>query len=78
VVEHEGTGLLVDRQAPELYAEAVRRLLHELDLHAKITAGARRLVAEHFSWTAVRQAYLETYGEALRVRGSAASPIPGR
>jgi glycosyltransferase involved in cell wall biosynthesis len=78
VVEHEGTGLLVDRQAPERYAEAVRRLLHEPDLHAKITAGARRLVAEHFSWTAVRQAYLETYGEALRVRGSAASPIPGR
>ena len=78
VVEHEGTGLLVDRQAPERYAEAVRRLLQEPDLHAKITAGARRLVAEHFSWTAVRQAYLETYGEALRVRGSAASPMPGR
>jgi len=76
VVEHEGTGLLVDRQAPELYAEAVRRLLHEPDLHARITAGARRLVAERFSWTAVRQAYLETYREALRVRGSAASPMP--
>jgi glycosyltransferase involved in cell wall biosynthesis len=70
VVEHERTGLLVDRQAPERYAKAVRRLLHEPDLHAKVTAGARRLVTERFSWTVVRQAYLETYRDALQARGS--------
>jgi glycosyltransferase involved in cell wall biosynthesis len=73
VVEHGRTGLLVDRQAPDRYAEAVRRLLHEPDLHAKVVADARRLVAERFSWTVVRQAYLEIYREALQVRGAAAS-----
>lgn len=74
VVEHEGTGLLVDRHVPERYAEAVRRLLHEPDLRARITTGARRLVAERFSWAAVRQAFLETYRQALRVRGAAGAP----
>jgi glycosyltransferase involved in cell wall biosynthesis len=73
VVEHEGTGLLVDRQAPELYAEAVRRLLHDPGLHAKVAAGARRLVTKRFSWAVVRQAYLETYREALQLRGSVVS-----
>jgi hypothetical protein len=52
----------------------VRRLLHEPGLHARIAADARRLVAERFSWAAVRQAYLETYRDALQARGS---PMPG-
>jgi glycosyltransferase involved in cell wall biosynthesis len=69
VVEHGATGLLVEGQAPEGYAKAVRRLLHEPGLHARIAADARRLVAERFSWAAVRQAYLETYRDALQARG---------
>jgi glycosyltransferase involved in cell wall biosynthesis len=73
VVEHGGTGLLVDRQAPERYAAAVRRLLHEPDLRAHVIAAARRRVAERFSWNAVRQAYLDIYREALQIRGSAAA-----
>ena len=76
IVEHGATGLLVDDQTPEGYARAVRRLLHERGLYARITADARRLVAERFSWASVRQAYLEVYREAMRARGPAGSSTP--
>ncbi|MGH6945419.1 MAG: glycosyltransferase family 4 protein [Geminicoccaceae bacterium] len=77
IIEHGETGLLVDRQAPESYAQSVRLLLRDPDLRAGLIARARRRVAECFSWAAAKHAYLELYRNILRQADSCTGPSPG-
>ena len=64
-IVHDETGLLVERRAPRDYAEAVRRLLRDRDLRARLVEQARSRVAERFSWTVAKQDYLDLYRRLL-------------
>ncbi len=60
VVAHEVSGLLVDTHEPADWAAALRRLIEDPDLLARMRSGAVRQAAE-FSWERTAQATLRAY-----------------
>jgi glycosyltransferase involved in cell wall biosynthesis len=62
LVVHERTGLLVERDAPGELADAIVRILEDGDLRARLTAGARRHVAERFAADDTVDRLLAIYG----------------
>jgi len=67
------TGLLVDAERPEAVVEAVRRLLDDPALRARLGAAGRRVVETHFNWDRVA-ADLARIGREL---GAAAKQAAG-
>jgi len=47
------TGLLVDAESPLAVAQALRRLLADPGLRARLGAGGRRLIERHYNWDRV-------------------------
>ena len=67
------TGLLVDAERPEAVVEAVRRLLDDPALRARLGTAGRRVVETHFNWDRVA-ADLARIGREL---GAAAKQAAG-
>jgi glycosyltransferase involved in cell wall biosynthesis len=65
IVVHGETGLLVERQTPQDYAETVRLLLRDRQLRDRLVRHARGRVAADFGWTAAKRAYLDLYRRLL-------------
>ncbi|ABL79141.1 glycosyltransferase family 4 protein [Thermofilum pendens] len=65
LVEDGKTGLLVE-PSPEEVARAVRLLLEDSDLAARLASAAKRVVAEKYSWDKVYAQYLDVYREVAR------------
>lgn len=65
VVRHDVEGLLVPPSSPELLAEAIKRLLSEPGLRAKLGSAGRRR-AQLYRWEAVVQRLEAAYWEAAR------------
>ena len=72
-VRDDETGLLVDAERPEAVVEAVRRLLDDPALRARLGAAGRRVVETHFNWDRVA-ADLARIGREL---GAAAKQAAG-
>ena len=62
VIRDGVSGFLVERQEPELYARAMRRLLEESGLAERMGRSGRRL-AERFSWQKTADRLLERFRE---------------
>jgi glycosyltransferase involved in cell wall biosynthesis len=63
LVEDGVTGLIVPARHPAALAEALRRLLTDGELRARLGAAGRRRAEESFSLEAFRQAHLDLYAE---------------
>jgi glycosyltransferase involved in cell wall biosynthesis len=61
IVTPEANGLLVPPNRPEAIREAVLRLRGDMELWARLSAGARRTVEERFTWDRVVERCLEAY-----------------
>jgi phosphatidyl-myo-inositol dimannoside synthase len=61
------TGLLVDAESPSAVAEALRRLLADPGLRARLGTAGRRLIERHYNWDRVT-ADLVRIGHELGVR----------
>jgi glycosyltransferase involved in cell wall biosynthesis len=61
IVEPEVNGLLVPPNRPEAIREAIGRLRRDPDLWSRLALGARRTVAERFTWERVVDRCLEAY-----------------
>lgn len=66
VVRDRHSGLLVDTHEPRDWAAALRRVLDDPSLHARLARGAVRQAAE-FSWERTAEATLEVYAKASRM-----------
>ena len=64
IVEHEQCGLLVPPNDPPAIAAALTRLAGDPSLWARLSAGARRRVAERFTWDHVADRCLAAYQAA--------------
>jgi len=62
---HEGDNILL-AESPEGFAEAIRRVLDDKDLRARLEHGARATVVEGYDWERLGKRMYESYGEALR------------
>ena len=60
-LEHGRTALLVPREDPPALAAALRRLLDDAALRARLADAALREVRERYSWEAVSRQILEVY-----------------
>ncbi len=69
-VRHEETGLLVDAGAPERIAEAVRRLLRDPALAARLVRNGGDLVAREFTRERTARAYSSVISARLAMRRS--------
>lgn len=69
-VRHEETGLLVDAGAPERIAEAVRRLLSDPALAARLVRNGGDLVAREFTRERTARAYSSVISARLAMRRS--------
>jgi glycosyltransferase involved in cell wall biosynthesis len=65
LVVHEETGLLVPPKDVPALREALKRLLADPELRARLGANARERVRRHFAWDRVTEMTLEAYREAL-------------
>jgi D-inositol-3-phosphate glycosyltransferase len=63
-VRHERSGLLVDGHDPRDYADALRRILDEPRLAARLADGAVEHAAG-FGWAATARGALASYGAAM-------------
>ena len=63
VVRDGRSGLLVDSHEPRDWAVALRRVLEDDDLHARLSAGAVEQAAQ-FAWERTAQRTLEVYEQA--------------
>jgi glycosyltransferase involved in cell wall biosynthesis len=70
IVTHERTGLLVERGDHEALAFAALRLLEDGALALSLTNNARSEL-EKYSWPAVRDAWLDLYGEVMSGKAEA-------
>jgi glycosyltransferase involved in cell wall biosynthesis len=61
------TGLLVDAESPSAVADALRRLLADPGLRARLGTAGRRLIERHYNWDRVT-ADLVRIGHELGVR----------
>ncbi len=66
VVDHGRSGLLVEGHEPRAWAAALRRLLGDTDLHARLSRGARHQ-ASHFAWERTAEETLEVYRRAAHL-----------
>jgi glycosyltransferase involved in cell wall biosynthesis len=64
VVRHEETGLLVDRNEPELIRQAVGRLLEDELLARRLGEAGRRMVEQEFTLDKMVTATISAYEEA--------------
>ncbi|MGB5807043.1 glycosyltransferase family 4 protein, partial [Castellaniella sp.] len=67
--EAEALVLSHPERADEL-AQAIERLRSDVDLRARLDAGARDVLARH-AWPEVARQYLDVYADVLRERGTA-------
>ena len=65
VISNDVNGLLVPVNRPEATAEAIRRLMREPELRARLTANARRTFAERFTAEAMYRQYRDVYCEVV-------------
>ena len=61
VVRDADAGLLVDSRRPEAIAAAVRRLLDDASLRARMGENGRRAVADRYNWGVAGRALLDAY-----------------
>jgi len=50
IITHEGTGLLIPFDAPTALAAAIRRILNEPGLAARLGANGRQVVTDQYTW----------------------------
>jgi glycosyltransferase involved in cell wall biosynthesis len=62
VICDQKTGLLVPVGSPQLLAEAIRRVLDDSKLRARLVAAAYKEVRERFDWAAVLPQYRKLLG----------------
>ena len=62
VVRDQKTGLLVPVASPQLLAQAIRRVLDDSNLRARLVASAHKEVRERFDWAAVLPQYRKLLG----------------
>jgi glycosyltransferase involved in cell wall biosynthesis len=62
VVRHGETGLLVPARSPERLAEAIRQVVEDRELRARLAAGALEDVRRRFTWDAVIPQYRALMG----------------
>ena len=67
-VQHEETGLLVDAGTPERTAEAVRRLMRDPALAARLVRNGDELVAREFTRERTARDYSSLISEQLAGR----------
>jgi len=75
LLDHERTGILVDRYDEVAFARAVESLLDHPEQREAITAEARRHVREHYSREQFNEAYTTLFGSLLAAGVSAESNI---
>ena len=75
LVVHEETGLLVPPRDPRALRAALDRLLADRELRRRLGAAGRERIRRHFSWTAVVDATLAAYSDAVRATAAPASRI---
>jgi glycosyltransferase involved in cell wall biosynthesis len=61
VVEHGGSGLLVEPRAPQQLAEAIIRVLGDAGLRNRLAAGARRIGQTRLSWKTIAEQTARLY-----------------
>ncbi len=71
-IRHEETGLLVAESAPQELAQAVRRILAEPDLAARLAAAARACVVTEFNRATSARRFSELFEQVLAERARAA------
>lgn len=74
-VRHDETGLLVDAERDDQAVAAVRRLLDDRDLSARLGAAGRRAVETYYNWDRVAADLMRLGGEA---RSSGPSQVSRR
>jgi 1,2-diacylglycerol 3-alpha-glucosyltransferase len=57
--------VMVASNRPNMMAEALIRLLSDEDLRRRIGESARRMMAQHYSWDAVCEAYIALYRQTI-------------
>jgi glycosyltransferase involved in cell wall biosynthesis len=67
LVREGETGFFAPPDAPEQWADAVRRLEDDPDLRARIVSAADAEVRGHYSWDIITDRLLEFYGEVSRI-----------
>jgi len=67
VVKHEQTGLVVEQRDPDLFADAVVRLLKNDGLHNRLAEGSRA-AARQFTWDKIVDRHLEIYQRLVNRR----------
>ncbi|HVB34904.1 MAG TPA: glycosyltransferase family 4 protein [Patescibacteria group bacterium] len=65
IVEHEKTGLLVERGDPSSMADAILRLLEDDDLRRSMGRAGRQRVLQHFTWDKTTHNLADLYSELL-------------
>lgn len=78
VVQHEGNGLLVPSERPDLLASAITRMLEDSALRQRLARNGERFVAEHYSLAARVAALRSLYDQVLDAKvNSRGSGKPG-
>lgn len=72
VVDHGVTGWLVPPADPAALAQAIRQLMADADLRARLGREGRRSVQERFDWRRAAREVVAVYEEALSERRAAA------
>jgi L-malate glycosyltransferase len=76
IVRHAENGLLVARDKPSELAAAVRRLLDEPQLAARLVDAGRRECAAHYCWAATSEEWVRLYSTLAAVLpAQAAEPV---
>jgi glycosyltransferase involved in cell wall biosynthesis len=69
LVQHEQTGLLMDRDDPIALAGSLRRLMEDADLRRRLgRAGRQSIIDQGLTWEANAEQMLQLYGAALERR----------
>ncbi len=75
----DGENILV-RDHPDAFADAVRKVLHDPTLRARLERGARRTATQTYSWAIIGERLRSSYAELLGVgaqRRSRPDPVAG-
>jgi glycosyltransferase involved in cell wall biosynthesis len=69
VVGRDGScGVLVPPEDPDALADAIKRLLADVDLREKLAAGGRKRIEERFTWEACARRCVEVYESVIAAR----------
>jgi glycosyltransferase involved in cell wall biosynthesis len=68
VIEHGQNGLVVPVGDHEALAEAIRKLLEDRNLRARMGMNARQRIMQSFSMESVSRSYLSYYSDVVRIR----------